>query len=188
VALKNNPIFFESVVVTKTNRDKTKTVESAEDGYGRPPFPAPSFPTAHLFVSMGFTKNLQDFRSKKANVGVSVPFDATRLDEVWATVKPWVSRRLMELINGKTSTEEPLAILPVVLVDTVPASDVVSVPVSCGHTVPLGNFEFASIEIGLTLLSDPDKVVDAYNWGAAWTKEKADDIAEGVERARAKKK
>jgi hypothetical protein len=172
--MRNNPQCFFTV-----REEFLKDVVSEDRGTITPPFPLVAFPTAYLFLDMKYTKCLAKYRFRKQSVGLGIPFDQKDIEQVWAEAQPWISRRLKDLASGRTLASEPYSGL--VVVQSVPAGPVVHVPVSFGDTVPLEkDFESVSFDVGLTLLSDPDKVWETFNWGADWCLEKVTEVVDAI--------
>ena len=61
---------------------------------------------------------------------------------------------------------------------------VISIPISMGATINLGNYESARIEVGLTLLATADKAKEALEFGKKWVEEKLNWLVNKTRRAR----
>jgi hypothetical protein len=171
--MRNNPQCFFTV-----REEDKKNLLSEDRGVVIPPFPLVAFPTAYLFVDMKYTKCLAPYRFRKSSVGLGIPFDQKEIETVWEQVQPWISRRLKELSVRQLLADE--AYTGLVVAGPVPAGPVVHVPVSMGDTVPLENFESVSLDVGLTLLADPDRVLDTFNWGADWCMGKVTSVVAAI--------
>jgi hypothetical protein len=160
-------------------REKGQTVsDGMEDGGA--PFPVPTYPTAHLFVKLGLTRSKGKYNFNRYDVAASVPFDQTKLDEVYAAVKRWVSGQLFEIDgSGRLNPSLPFP-SQVAEVKTVPAGATVEVSAETGRTVSLKDMESARVDLGLTLLADPGKAADAHAWAFEWVESTVEGIVKNI--------
>lgn len=177
--MSNNPMFFESVT------DKRKGVVMAEqNGGGVPAFPVPMVPTSRVSLGMSFTKDLGDYQSRKGNVFLSVPLNEADLESTWDSIKAFVRPRLVAVMKGEADNPQAALGCAFVPSDVVPPPDVVVVSPSYSRTLSLGNFEFVSVDVGLTLLAAPDKAGAAFAFAYRWCQDKAEALLAVAEKSR----
>lgn len=169
--MKNTARVFVSTLDRHYGTELDKRSESFPAG-----FAPPSYPTASLFLVLGMTKSTgEKGGSRKASVALSLPFEQGHHEEAYETAYRWVNERLVAAYKGGWSFfETPQNPLPVVPVQVVPsgAKPLVSVSFMDGATIPLGDFQFSTVELSMTALADMDRADEAQQFVVDFVREK----------------
>ena len=176
-----SPTFYATLVEERTmgRGSKETTRDLASDGGAS--FVSPEHPTAVVTLKLGLTKKLPHYESRRGDVSLTVPMEQENLETCWPQIKQWVSRRVAHLAAGRfrKATEEtpewrqkPSRTRPDPYNHEVTAG--------FGRTISMGDFNFARVDVVLTLLADANKIDEAYTFAQVWVVDAAEKIAEAV--------
>lgn len=177
--MKGNPLMF------LRSLDRHYGEETASREYsGSAPFPTLQAPTATLFLTLGMTKKTGKADSRKASVGLALPFsqagdpgqDVSVYDVAYDKLYSWVTRQLISIHKGDWSIVESPPVMDVEAATIVPSPAAVPVPFSYGMTIDLGDYQFVTSELSLTVLADPDRVRDAFDFVVPWVRGKVEEM------------
>lgn len=183
--MRNNPMVFVSSLDRHFDKTQYKSVETGQrEESGPAAFPAPSFPSASMFLNLGMTKGggKDPKDSRKSSVSLYLPFEQGLHEETYEKAYTWVSGLLLKIHKGDWSyfdTVQPLVVAPVGLIPIgVPVP--VMVGFTHGTTIHLGNFQFSTVDLSLNVLADPDRAVEAHKFVVEFVRGKVEAMETSV--------